>query len=490
VPCILDQVSARYIMSAPPERREAIDASLGIIDEVLGRGADVLYKHYLDNQASEFSVKLAMQEMMEVVKWHFMSRDEGERDMAKNPSWIPDEEPAPATIDSWARGALRIREKPPVDESAAEVETVVTPTTQARKKRAAARKKSIAAEAEADAVDATGAAGVGDGPSGGAAGSRRGSIKVRAGPSTAERQKRKVDESKAKRAKEQATEEAQFKRIQKEMKDKDYTYDRNGSLIVIDNPDCARLPAFTVEPGVGVRSETHADKMEELRQLKAVLSASKKSTGADDSEAKLEDALRRQKQERQPSMLDSMTLTNGVTLAEAGRLKAGPQRVADTNHMSREAFAGYAGSAAPQKAGSASAPAAEASPEAAPSPPAEPTPPPADNKPNMSGMTPLKDLPIPPKLTDAQRAKLLGARNLLPRDRPNVNPNVKASQAIMPDGHSSLAAVQDHSPVGRVPDWVNKERAIHETLDNTKESTKSPTIEVNEALAKQLLGRA
>merc|ERR1712195_88913 len=167
--------------------------------------------------------------------------------------------------------------------------------------------------------------------------------------------------------------------------------------------------------GVGVRSETHADKMEELRQLKAVLSASKKSTGADDSEAKLEDALRRQKQERQPSMLDSMTLTNGVTLAEAGRLKAGPQR-----------------------AGSASAPAAEASPEAAPSPPAEPTPPPADNKPNMSGMTPLKDLPIPPKLTDAQRAKLLGARNLLPRDRPNVNPNVKASQAIMPDGHSSL----------------------------------------------------
>ena len=81
-----------------------------------------------------------------------------------------------------------------------------------------------------------------------------------------------------------------------------------------------------------------------------------------------------------------MTLTNGVTLAEAGRLKAGPQRVADTNHMSREAFAGYAGSAAPQKAGSASAPAAEASPEAAPSPPAEPTPPPADNKPNMSGM--------------------------------------------------------------------------------------------------------
>jgi len=477
--------------SIPSERREAIDVSLEIVEEVLNNGAGILYQHYLEQQSSEFSVKLAMQEMMEVVKWHFMGRDEGEHDIAKNPSWNPDEEPAPATIDSWARGALRIREKPvevePVENEAA------TPTTTARKKRAAARKKSVqideasteAGDSQADtAVTGSGAPGTSDT-------SRRAS-KIVKGPSTADRQKRVVEESKSKRAKERATEEAQLKKMQKELKDKEYTYDRNGAVIVIDNPDGAKLPAYVVEPAVGVRTETHADKTEELRQLKSVLNASKKTSQVDESDSKLEDALRRQKQERQPAMMDTMEVGSGVTLAELGRTKAGPKRADDSNHMSREAFAGYAGSAAPQRSRAASAATAEATtppPQAAPSP-SEPTPPPADNRPNMSGMsmTALKDLPLPPKLSPAQKQQLLGARNILPRDRPNVNPNIKASQSIMPDGHSLLVqdGDQDHSPVTR----QSPPPKAYEALDNTKEPMKSPSIEVNEELAKQLLGRA
>merc|ERR1719502_183009 len=92
--------------------RESMDVAAAIIDEVLTLGGEDLYKHYLDDRLSEFAVRMATEEMLEVVKWHFMSRDEGEGVLAEKASWQIDEEPQPAEIDSWARGALATRKKP------------------------------------------------------------------------------------------------------------------------------------------------------------------------------------------------------------------------------------------------------------------------------------------------------------------------------------------------------------------------------------------
>jgi len=92
--------------------RESMDVAAAIIDEVLSMGGQELYKHYLDEGLSQFAVRMATEEMLEVVKWHFMSRDEGEGVLADKASWQIDEEPMPAEIDSWARGALATRKKP------------------------------------------------------------------------------------------------------------------------------------------------------------------------------------------------------------------------------------------------------------------------------------------------------------------------------------------------------------------------------------------
>ena len=53
-------------MIAPAQRREALDCAMDVIDEVLSNSAEVLYQHYLDEETSDFSVRLAMQEMIEV----------------------------------------------------------------------------------------------------------------------------------------------------------------------------------------------------------------------------------------------------------------------------------------------------------------------------------------------------------------------------------------------------------------------------------------
>lgn len=54
-------------MIAPPQRREALDAAMCIIDEVLTDSSEVLYQHYLEEETSDFSVRLAMQEIVEVL---------------------------------------------------------------------------------------------------------------------------------------------------------------------------------------------------------------------------------------------------------------------------------------------------------------------------------------------------------------------------------------------------------------------------------------
>jgi hypothetical protein len=417
---------------------------------VLRLGGEELYRHYLDDRVSGFAVRIATEEMLEVVKWHFMSRDEGEGSLAEKASWQIDEEPEPAEIDSWARGALATRKKPMPTPPATGASVVTESGTRRSKKKEKERRPSTETGKPPGSSGPQSPTAEGSRAPSAATTAKKKDV-VKPPPSAAERQRKLVDEAKAKRAAEAKTEADQLSKIKKDLKGKEYTYDRNGAVIVIDEPDASKMPAHSVAPGVNVKSGAHADFGDEMQQLKKMMGEMRPSQSAGDAEKARLAAIARQA-EQQPNIIESMDVSEGVTLTSGASTKAGPQRKADPTHMSLKDFQNYGGGSGGGGGGGRGSTAA--APEAAASapPPPEPEPEPevvmeTGGAANLDGTVPLKDLPPPVKATDRQREEQMGARLRLPRDRPFVNPTLP-TRPIMPDAHSNLASNQDTSPVG------------------------------------------
>jgi len=429
-------------------RRESIAAAGAIIDEVLASGGEQLYKKYLDDRVSEFAVRMATEEMTEVVKWHFMSRDEGEGELAEKASWMIDEEPEPAEIDSWARGALQTRKKPapsppPTGASLSTEKGDVKRSRRSRRPSQQADKPPKTGESQVEAPSTAGSRTTAD-P---AKKKKKDEPKP---PTAAERQRKLVEEAKAKRATENKQEADQLAKVKKETKDKAYIYDRNGAVVIIDEPDPSKMPATSVAPSVGIKSAVGADYQLEAAELRKVLGAARPSVSQGDAErAKVAQAARQA--EQQPSLVESMDVTMGVTLQEGPKTKAGPQRKAEPGRMTWKDFqanGGGAGSQAVSAAPDISSPVA-AAPEPDPEPMAEPEPTMDMGSAGHGDTVPLKDLPPPPKASQRQKEEQMGQDRLrFPRDRPYVNPNLP-TRPIMPDKTSNLASNQDKSPVGR-----------------------------------------
>ena len=78
-----------------------------VVDDLIERGGDTLYEHYLQAKEIVLAAKRSVEEMNDIIRSAFLIIDPGEMD--NEAGWGEDEEPTPASIDSWARGAVRHR---------------------------------------------------------------------------------------------------------------------------------------------------------------------------------------------------------------------------------------------------------------------------------------------------------------------------------------------------------------------------------------------
>ncbi|KAJ3219636.1 hypothetical protein HDU67_000124 [Dinochytrium kinnereticum] len=97
-----------YLAIVDQEEGELLAVSL--IEEILTRGQEVLFEKHIESQVLPYAVQFARDTILTIVQWEFFKRDPGDVD---SQTWLPDEEPQPAVIDSWARGAVPIRSQPP-----------------------------------------------------------------------------------------------------------------------------------------------------------------------------------------------------------------------------------------------------------------------------------------------------------------------------------------------------------------------------------------
>lgn len=89
--------------------RNACEAEIiidDIVEELLIRGADVLFDHYLDGKNDPFIVKQKTNILLNAIEQMHIRRDNGEAEV-----WPEEEELVPCPIDTWGRAAVPIRKK-------------------------------------------------------------------------------------------------------------------------------------------------------------------------------------------------------------------------------------------------------------------------------------------------------------------------------------------------------------------------------------------
>ncbi|KAI8897166.1 hypothetical protein BC833DRAFT_57099 [Globomyces pollinis-pini] len=88
------------------EQEEGELLVIQLIDEVIHNSHQVLFKKHIDVQILPFAVDFAKNTILDLINYHFFSRDPGNND---NVLWIPDDEPEPIQTDSWACASVPVR---------------------------------------------------------------------------------------------------------------------------------------------------------------------------------------------------------------------------------------------------------------------------------------------------------------------------------------------------------------------------------------------
>lgn len=297
----------------------------------------------------------AVASMIATVEVAYVGREETETVAAG--FWAPDEEPVPAPVDVWARGVLptrRLVRSPALGAGEHTLDGSTIGGRQSKTQFTSTSRSAASVASDKGKSRSTPLPRGGDRP-------HRASIvtqtlvakhssKKELSPEEAEREQRLREEIDARRAaadlrreqvKKDEEELARLEALQKELRGKDYAYDHNGQVVVLNKLDPEKLPAQAVGMRVSV-FETGEDPdalLEESspkgRGAKKGKKPGKKSKAflGDVGEDYIEAT-----NDGQPSLMETMKMSTGVTLREAAGVKAGPRNVPDSLHMSRREF--------------------------------------------------------------------------------------------------------------------------------------------------------
>ena len=89
------------------------DVVSSVVAELIEGAHAAASEKELASKARAYAVRGGTMAMLQAVRCYFLEADGGESSAAAQPTWAPDDEPAPASIDSWSRGAVASRKKAP-----------------------------------------------------------------------------------------------------------------------------------------------------------------------------------------------------------------------------------------------------------------------------------------------------------------------------------------------------------------------------------------
>ncbi|GMH41802.1 hypothetical protein BSKO_09712 [Bryopsis sp. KO-2023] len=325
------------------------DAVIDALEALFDRVNLYIEESHLQSCAIDRAVDSCLDSTLCIVEMAYVAREEQPlHELAiQNGSWEPDSEPEPCAVDTWIRGAIPFDTKPRVDQAFNKWANHRTSPTRASAVPGDSRVGSplIIPGPQSDAGKTT--------PSK-VTGPRLRQTKPQS-PKTTELETRLREEIANRRRQAQVTErtkkqddEAKHKldMLKKELRGKDYTYDHRAKMVLLNKVNPSKLPSATTEPNVSLLDFNDLDDAEEDGKK----SAKKSSKPKEDEVKRLtagKKAVKGRKtapdfvekpSEAQPSCLETMRMSRGVTLKQGGATKAGPARLAMPGQMNKAEY--------------------------------------------------------------------------------------------------------------------------------------------------------
>ena len=312
----------------------AEESTYYIIDSIINSGAKMLYDNYLASKSLDHSVSSISTMVLSVVELKFMRNDPGEKAV-----WAEDEEVIPSSIDNWARHAIPVKKKvkvPKIEETQNVItdSKSITSFTSRRSKLGRGGKSSKTRNVkENNSIDETpvpvpiSQEVIVEDPEEEYLRSRK------------ERIQKKIKEDKERMQKYKEEEEAKEKKMQKdaeEIRNKSFTYDFKGKIVLItpikydDNPLTRTAIRYLSQDPV---METERKTTAKVYRRTSILPA-KKSRGVPPQEQEWV----RNMTGNQPTMIDSIKLSPGVTYSDGIRTKYPAETLPDGKNLTRKQY--------------------------------------------------------------------------------------------------------------------------------------------------------
>ena len=323
------------------EREECVQDMLELILERVNSHLDAAE---LQRKVVSYAASQAVRDALAVVDMTFVERESfSTRSPATDPeetvgSWFPDEAHIPAPIDAWARGTVRARRRPKVAEqdipratvgaSSKLSATMGAPRAGVRMggastlRKTGARlsstmpRKSFPAAREAVPVKPL----------------RR---KQKMTPEEMERERRLREEIESRRAAQELQklqvqkdqyELRKLESLQKSLRGRDYGYDHNGELVLVNKPDPDKMPSFAQTMKVKVIDQRETAEEASARKVQNL--KVKRLGGVD--------YVQPEHSEQQASALEAMKMSRGVTLRHGASSKVGPPLLSSQDMSKRD----------------------------------------------------------------------------------------------------------------------------------------------------------
>ncbi|ORX58566.1 hypothetical protein BCR36DRAFT_409075 [Piromyces finnis] len=91
------------------EQEEAEQFAISLLEEIIWNAETLLFEKYIEKQIIPFTLNFFENKIMEIIDWNFFKYDNG---LINEDAWNPDKELTPIINDSWARGAIPVKQIP------------------------------------------------------------------------------------------------------------------------------------------------------------------------------------------------------------------------------------------------------------------------------------------------------------------------------------------------------------------------------------------
>jgi len=402
-----EDVEAAEALAFLQEGQSAETVASGLVTDVFEEAWAAIQTKAIECRALPTSVLDVTGGFLSVVNVYFLECDPGEPNLASCATWAPDEEPAPAAIDTWSRGSGIAKEREPLAtmrdgditprSSSAGSRVVRSPRGRSRESNTAEEKKGEKGE-KAEILVAKRVEKPGQVVEAGKGGKLQSII------TDAEAEQMRRDEV-------ERIERNRHEALMAELKGREYTCDAFGNVMVVEPVKPERLPPWRLNPRIGMADRAPP----EVRAKAGGRSKPGGREAAKPSSAKPElvnPALFKPLDSLQPPLFETTVLREGVTLRQGEVTKMGANRSFDGQRMSRRDFEMFTRTAAggSRRLGDGEGDAAGAEPDPVADEPPSPETPAATGVPDMG-----KDWGVNPPVKPFQAA-------LLPINKPQLSP--------------------------------------------------------------------